>query len=76
MIRFYNLTNVQIGKLMCAGYFLGVMTVAGAGLVYAGLRPAPEVDYRMEAGCKMPSTEGEVTVAVIYEGKFFCWRHR
>lgn len=73
----YNLTNVQIGKLMafCASLGLaigvaGVLTIAG---VYYTRSP---IDYRMETGCIMPRAEGEATMAVILNGRLICWRYQ
>lgn len=62
----------RVALAFFAGVGFALTTVVAAHALY----PAPEVDYRMEAGCKMPSVEGEMTVAVILDGQFKCWRYR
>lgn len=35
-----------------------------------------ELDTRMEKACPFPRVEGEVTFAIIREGKLECWNYR
>lgn len=38
--------------------------------------PRESIDTRMEAGCRWPALEGEMTVVAVRHGEVICWRFR
>ena len=56
------------------GFALGVTIALGLYYHLAEAEPKRVEDPRMEAACKFPQSEGEMTVVTVHNDRLICWR--